>query len=155
MMANIKPVELQTGHISNTEKEERLKAESKLKGDKIITPKPPKELSSNGKKLYKKIIDLLPTGFLNGGDTFVVGIVAEALDRMQICQTKINADGLFTKGGEENNAVKTYDKYSKTFEKFSGKIGLSPKDRSALAVLILSDNDKKQDEVLNILDDDE
>jgi len=150
-MPNIKPIALQNGHISNEEKEARKVVEEKLKGNTEITIKPPKELSTNGKKLYKNIINLLPTGFLNGGDTYVVTIVAEALDRMQTCQIRLNNNGLFNEEGEENNAVKTYDKYSKIFEKFSAKLGLSPKDRASLAVLNLNADEEKQDELLSVL----
>ncbi|MBW9154870.1 phage terminase small subunit P27 family [Clostridium tagluense] len=150
-MPNIKPIALQNGHISNEAIEERQIAEDKLKGSTKVNMKAPKELSKNGKKLYKNIIELLPEGFLNGGDTFVVSIVAEALDRMSVSQVKINADGLFSEEGDENNAVKTYERYSKIFEKFSAKIGLSPKDRSALAILMLNDKDNNEDELLNIL----
>lgn len=150
-MPNIKPAALQNNHKSNAELETRQQTEERLKGDIEVSIKPPKELSANGKKLYKNIIKLLPTGFLNGGDTFVVTIVAEALDRMQTCQSNINDNGLFDENGVENNAVKTYDKYSKIFEKFSAKLGLSPKDRAALAVLNLNQIEESQDEVLKIL----
>ena len=150
-MPNIKPIALQNGHISNEEKEARKVAEEKLKGNTEITIKPPKELSTNGKKLYKNIINLLPAGFLNGGDTYVVTIVAEAIDRMQTCQIRLNNNGLFNEEGDENNAVKTYDKYSKIFEKFSAKLGLSPKDRASLAVLNLNSDEVKQDELLKVL----
>lgn len=154
-MPNIKPIALQTGHISNAEIEERKQAEEKLKGDAEISVKPPKELSTNGKKLYKNIVSLLPSGFLSGGDIYVVGIVAESLDRMCECQLKINKDGLFSKEGEENQAVRTYDKYSKIFEKFSSKLGLSPKDRASLAVLVLNDKEKEEDALLKALSEDD
>jgi P27 family predicted phage terminase small subunit len=155
-MANIKPAELQTGHLSNEEIIARKEAEQKLKGNTQIDIKPPKELSTNGKRLYKKIISLLPNGFLNGGDTFVVNIVAESLDRMQECQIKINTDGMFDERGNESQAVKTYERYSKIFEKFSQKLGLSPKDRASLAVLVLNDKENQEDPLLKVLrgDDD-
>lgn len=153
-MANIKPVALQNNHRSNAEINARKKLEEELKGNTSIAIKPPRELSANGKKLYKNIISLLPAGFLNGGDTFIVTIVAEALDRMQTCQININNNGLFCEDGKENEAVKTYDKYSKIFEKFSAKLGLSPKDRAALAVLNINAEDESKDEVLKILSGD-
>ncbi|SHN04297.1 phage terminase, small subunit, putative, P27 family [Anaerosporobacter mobilis DSM 15930] len=154
-MPNIKPIALATGHISNEEIRERQETEEKLKGNTTIDVKPPKELSANGKKLYKHIISLLPNGFLSGGDTFVVGIVAESLDRMQKCQIKLNKDGLFDEDGTENQAVRTYEKYSKIFEKFSAKLGLSPKDRASLAVLVINDKDNQEDQLLKILKGDD
>lgn len=150
-MPNIKPVALQTGHISNAETEARRLAEEKLKGNADITLCPPIELSESGKDLYTRIISLLPKGFLSGGDTFTVGIVAEALDRMQCCQFRINTDGLFDLEGYESEAVKTYERYAKIYDKFSSKIGLSPKDRASLAVLVLSDKTNQEDPLLKIL----
>lgn len=150
-MPNIKPVALQTGHISNAETEARRLAEEKLKGGEEITLMPPKELSESGKVLYNRIISLLPKGFLSGGDTFTVGIVAEALDRMQYCQSKLNQSGLFDIEGNESEAVKTYERYAKIYDKFSSKIGLSPKDRASLAVLVLNDKENQEDPLLKIL----
>lgn len=150
-MPNIKPVELQTGHISKEQIQQRKETEEKLKGNTIIPARAPRELSANGKRLYRHIISLLPSDFLNGADVYTVGIVAEALDRMQICQDKINTDGLFTEEGNENQAVRTYEKYSKIFEKFSAKLGLSPKDRASLAALNLKDKETKEDPVAKAL----
>lgn len=150
-MANIKPAALQTGHISNEDIKARKGAEDKLKGTSAISIVPPKELSANGKELYGSIVSLLPEGFLNGGDTFVVGIVAESLDRMQTCQSVINSGGLFDKEGFEQDAVKTYERYSKIYDKFSAKIGLSPKDRASLAVLVLNDKANQEDPLLKVM----
>lgn len=155
-MANIKPAELRTGKTGKDEIKQRKKTENELKGGKPISVAPPKELSKEGKKKYKQIISLLPDDFLSGGDMFVVGIVAEALDRMAQAQIQLNEKGLFNNAGEENNATKAYERYSKIFEKFSSKLGLSPKDRAALAVLNINAEEEKDDPVLNALrgDDD-
>ena len=150
-MPNIKPVALQTGHIKNKDTKARKEAEDKLKGSKEIRLTPPKDLSTNGKKLYKSIVSLLPSGFLSAGDVFTVGIVAEALDRMQRCQSEINSNGLFDDEGKEVEAAKTYERYSKIFDKFSAKIGLSPKDRASLAILNINDKDNQEDPLLKIL----
>jgi len=155
-MAYIKPAELRTGKTGKEEIAKRKVAEEELKSDKAISTTPPKELSKEGKKKYKQVISLLPDGFLSCGDMFVVGIVAEALDRMAQAQMKINQGGLFDDDGFENNAAKVYERYSKIFEKFSSKLGLSPKDRAALAVLNVNAEEEKNDPVLNALrgDDD-
>ena len=70
---------------------------------------------------------------------------------MKECQTKINEEGLFDKSSNENQAVRTYEKYSKIFEKFSSKLGLSPKDRATLAVLVINEQAEKEDPVLKAL----
>jgi|GEM_PF-4536644 len=66
-MPNIKPAALQNNHKSNAEIEARQQTEEKLKGDTEVSIKPPKELSVNGKKLYKNIINLVLARFLDGG----------------------------------------------------------------------------------------
>lgn len=148
-MANIKPASLRTGKTGKEEKSKRAAEEEKLKGNSKIPTTPPKGLSVNGGKIYKDIINILPDGFLNGADAYTVGIVAEALDRMSIAQEEINTNGLLTEEGSERDASKSYERYSKIFDKFGSKLGLSPKDRAALAVLNLKDED--EDELLNIL----
>lgn len=150
-MANIKPAELRTGKTGKEEIKKRTMEEKKLKGTREISEKPVEGLNPNGKKLYKEIIGLLPDGFLSGGDTYVVGIVADALSRMAECQKILNSDGMFDDDGIEIDAVKTYERYSKIFDKFSSKLGLSPKDRAALAVLNINAEEEKNDPLLQVL----
>lgn len=152
-MANIKPIELNNSHISKAEKKARLEAEKKLKGDTNISLLPPPQLSEGGGKIYQDIINTMPKDFLTGIDAYIVGVVAEALDRMKECQEKINNYGLFD-DGEENVAVRTYEKYSKIFNTYSSKLGMSPKDRAALSCLILNDK-KEEDPLLKALSEDD
>jgi P27 family predicted phage terminase small subunit len=153
-VANIKPIELQTKHNTKEDIEKRIKAESELRGTTTIEIVPPSSLSTNGKKIYKNIIQILPDGFLNGGDTYVVNIIAEALDKMQECQKEIKKNGLFV-DGIESKAVGTYKKYTDIFNTFSTKIGLSPRDRASLSVLNINQENEKNDEVLKALKSEE
>lgn len=153
-MANVKPIDLNNSHISKEERKARKEAEDRLKGNSKISNKPSDTLSSIGKEIYKNIIQIMPNGFLTGIDAYIVEVVAEALARMKECQEIINESGLFIEG-DENNAVKTYEKYSKIFNSYSSKLGMSPKDRAALSCLILQDQDKKEDPLLKILGDEE
>ena len=152
-MSNTKPIGLNNSHISKEEREARQQAENKLKGDTIISNKAHKELSKNGKKIYKDIISIMPQDFLTGVDEYIVSVVAECLDRMKECQNQINKTGLFDEAGNESKAVKTYEKYSKIFNSYSSKLGMSPKDRASLSCLIINDKANQQDELLNILKD--
>ncbi len=154
-MSNIKPAEFRTGHTSNNEIKMRKETESKLKGKKKISTKPPVDLSLNGKEIYKEIIKLLPKGFLNSADTYTVRIVAESLDCMRISSGVIHKHGLFTCEGKESEASKAYERYSKIYDKFSAKIGLSPKDRAALASIIISEKENRDDELLKALSGDD
>jgi P27 family predicted phage terminase small subunit len=153
-MPNIKPIALQTKHNSKEDIEKRIEMEDKLKGNTTIEIIPPSNLSSNGKKIYKNIIKILPDGFLNGGDIYTVSIVAEALDKMQECQKEIKVNGLFV-DGTESKAVGTYKKYVDIFNTFGSKLGLSPRDRASLSVLNLNQEMEKQDPLLQILSGDD
>jgi len=147
---NVRPIALQTKHNSKEDIQKREEAESKLKGDTVIDITPPSNLSTYGKKIYKNIIEILPDGFLNGGDIYVVTIIADALDNMKICQKEIKKSGLFI-NGKENPAVLTYKKYVDIFNTYSTKIGLSPRDRASLSVLNINAENEKNDEVLKAL----
>ncbi|MBU3153907.1 P27 family phage terminase small subunit [Clostridium estertheticum] len=149
-MANIKPIELQTKHSNPEDIQKRMETEEALKGNTVIEIKPPTSLSTTGKKFYKKIIEILPSGFLNGGDTYCVTIIAESLDKMQLCQKEINKNGLFI-DGNENKGVGTYKKYVDIFNTFSQKIGLSPRDRASLSILNINSETDKNDKVLQAL----
>ena len=150
-MSYVKPAELRTGKTGKAEIEARKKAEQALKTTQSITKTPAKDLSERGKVLYREIIKLLPDGFLSAGDTYVVSIVADALSRMGECRGIINNDGMFSEDGAELDAVKTYERYSKIFDRFSSKLGLSPKDRAALAVLNVNADEEKADPLLQAL----
>ncbi|MDF2844810.1 MAG: hypothetical protein K0R00_3236 [Herbinix sp.] len=154
-MANIKPAEFRTGHTSNEEIRNRKETEKKLKGTKKISTTPPADLSANGKLIYKEIIKLLPKGFLSSADVFTVKIVAESLDCMKTSSSVIHRQGLFTIEGKESEASKAYERHSKIYDKFSAKIGLSPKDRAALASIIITEKETRTDELIKALSGDD
>jgi len=147
---NVKPVSLQTQHNSKEEKKKRQEEEQKLKGDTVINITPPKILSANGKKIYKNIVKILPEGFLNSGDVYIVCIIADALDNMELCQKQIKKNGLII-NAKENPSINIYKKYTDIFNTYSMKIGLSPRDRAQLSVLNINTESEKNDEVLKAL----
>lgn len=147
---NVKPVDLQTQHNSKEEKKKRQEAEQKLKGDTIVNITPPNTLSANGKKIYKNIINILPGGFLNSGDVYIVCIIADALDNIELCQKNIKKNGLII-SNKENPSISIYKKYTDIFNTYSMKIGLSPRDRAQLSVLNINAESEKNDEVLKAL----
>lgn len=150
-MANIKPAELRTGKTGKEEIAKRKQAEAAIRGSSPISRTPGGELSDGGKRIYREVIKLLPDGFLSGADKYAVEAVADALARMQECRSVLNDGGMFDEGGAELDAVKTYERYSKIFDKQSSKLGLSPKDRAALAVLNINAEEEKNDPLLQVL----
>jgi P27 family predicted phage terminase small subunit len=94
----------------------------------------------------------MPDGVLCGTDVFTVTIVAEALGKMEQCSEILNVEGILVeytnKAGATNvdshKAVGIYQKYSQIFNTFASKIGLSPADRSKLALLANTEDDANE-----------
>ena len=158
-MGRTKPVALKKGTITKEEYNKRAKAEEILKGETSIANKPPAYLCSNGKKIYKNIVDSLPKSFLNNTDEYVVSIVADSIAKMQEAQKLIERDGLLVEytnsagatNTDQNKAILIYQKYNDIFKKYIGEIGLSPQGRSRLAMISLKDEKEKQDPLLKVL----
>lgn len=149
-MANIKPIDLKVGHSSTkAEIEARKKAEESMKGNPISN-KAPSGLTTNGKKIYKHLVSSFPKGFLTETDVYSLEILCNAIDMLQVAQKDIRERGLLVDGAE-NPSVKTYDKFFKVYNTMAGKLGMSPRDRSQLALLLVNQQQDQDDELLNIL----
>ncbi|WP_346889181.1 phage terminase small subunit P27 family [Clostridium sp. UBA1056] len=146
------PVQLKTGVITKDEEQRRIEQENKLKGTSTIKEEPPAHLDARGRKYYRAIVRNMPDGVLCGTDVFTVTIVAEALGRMEQCSEILNVEGILVeytnKSGATNidshKAVGIYQKYSQIFNTFASKLGLSPADRSKLALLANTEDDANE-----------
>ena len=76
-MKKVKPIELQQGRVSNEVAKKRKEAEEAVKGNKRIPKTAPPELCEVGAKLYKEIINSLPSGFLTNLDLDTVASCAD------------------------------------------------------------------------------
>lgn len=149
-MANIKPIDLKVGHSSTkAEIEARKNAEESMKGNPI-SDKAPSGLTANGKKIYKHLVSSFPKGFLTETDMYSLEILCNAIDMLQIAQKDIRERGVLV-DDTENPSVKVYDKFFKVFNTMAGKLGMSPRDRSQLALLMVNQQQDQDDELLNIL----
>ena len=150
-MANVKPISMNNGHHNTKEQlKARTDAEESLKGSPIDSDIP-KRLTPNGKEIYKKLLTSFPKGFLAASDVHTLEIVANALDNMQTSQLDINQRGLLLEDDSENPSIRIYEKYSKIFNTFGSKLGMSPKDRAALAVIMVNQQQDDDDPLLQIL----
>ena len=152
-MANIKPVSLNNGHHNTKEQlQARTEAEESLKGSNIGSDTP-KRLTENGKEIYSKLLTSFPKGFLTASDTLTLEIVANALDMMHTAQSDINSRGQLLGDDSENPSIRIYEKYSKIFNTFGSKLGMSPRDRAALAVVMVNQQAEEVDPLLKALND--
>lgn len=149
-MANVKPVELRTGHWTKDEIEARKESENKLKG-KNISDKAPTKLSTNGKKIYKYLLTTFPDNFLTEVDYIALEIVANSIDMLQQSQADIKARGIYLEDGSENPSHRIYDRYFKIFNSMASKLGMSPKDRASLSAIMIAQQSEDDDELLKIL----
>lgn len=149
-MANIKPIDLKQGKISKEEIEARKQAEDSMKGT-LISDKVPTRLSVNGKKIYKHLLGAFPRGFLTETDSYTLEIVANAIDVMQVAQQDVKSRGIYLEDGTPNPSHLIYERYTKIFNQMASKLGLSPKDRSQLAMLLVNQQVEDSDPLLSIL----
>ena len=152
---NVKPISLNNGH-HNTKwrAEARENAENKLKGQEIDKDKVPSRLTKAGKDIYKESLNSFPDKFLTSSDTHTLEIVANSLAMMHKAQRDINKRGLLV-NDSENPSIRIYEKYSKIFNTFGSKLGMSPRDRASLAVMLVNQETDKADPLLEALKDDE
>lgn len=151
-MANVKPASLKQGVIPKDQLNARLEAEERLKGDPIAAGAPTR-LTDNGIRIYNKLLDSFPKGFLTSSDSHTLEIAANALDNMQTAQEDVNARGQLLADDSENPSIRIYEKYSKIFNTFGSKLGMSPKDRAALAIIMTTQSAEDEDPLLKALHD--
>lgn len=149
-MANIKPIDLKVGHSSTkAEIEARKKAEESVKG-KGIGRKKPTVLGDDGKKILKHLLTIFPEGFLAEADVYILEILADSIEQMRIARRDILERGQVI-DGEENASIRVYSKYSKIYDSASAKMAMSPRERAQLALLLVNQQQDKEDEVVNIV----
>jgi len=149
-VANIKPIDLKVGHSSTkSEIEARKKAEEAIKG-KSIGRKKPTGLSGDGKKIYKHLLTIFPEGFLAETDVYALEILVDSIEQMRIARKDISERGQLL-DGEENPSIRVYSKYFKIYDSVGAKMGMSPRERAQLAVLLVNQQQDKDDELLNII----
>lgn len=149
-MANIKPASLKQGVIPKQQLEARINAEEKLKGDPIAADAPTR-LTENGVMIYNKLLTSFPKDFLTSSDSHTLEIVANSLDMMQTAQEDINSRGQLLADDSENPSIRIYERYSKIFNTFGSKLGMSPKDRAALAIIMTTQAAEDEDPLLKAL----
>lgn len=162
-----KPIDATFGEYTKQAKKEREKAEKEIDGEvgknKIKTP--PKNLTRNGKAIYRALVeDLEKSGInINNLDVYMLELLANSIDNMRMAQDRLNKEGTIieytNKGGNtnliQNPALGAYLKYYKIFKDCCSDLGLSPSARAKLALLKVNNDKEKDDPLLRILSDDD
>lgn len=150
-----KPVALLSKNLTKEEREHRLDAEKKMKGNDDKVYKAPKGLPKEVAKIYKTLVnELKEAGILNNLDIELLTTTAYAIFRMKEARQKIDADGVvlevyrpITKDGEvvdkvlvstiKNPAVTVEKDYQAIFHTGCIQLGLSPSSRTKLSLINL------------------
>ncbi len=135
------PAELMSKHLSKEELEKRLEAEKALVGDRDQLMKPPKDLCSMEKRIYKELLKpLLHIESLGNSDREIFAIMANAKYMMLMAKKSIAEDGMLIEKYDrlgnlekkENPSIKIYKDYETIFNKNQQQIGLSAASRTKL-----------------------
>lgn len=157
------PVELQTGHRTKAEIQDRREAENSIKCDNDRIKDVPNWLDDIAKEEYIKLVnDLENSDILTNVDIPVVAVVADAISKMQKLTEKINKEGMFItkvsdRGSEnlvEHPATRLYKQYNAIYKQYLQELGLSPSSRAKLGVLNQKAQEEKEDPLIQILNGD-
>lgn len=147
-----KPVDLQTCHLTQEEKEARQEAEARLKGgnDKI---KPPSHLTKEQKKIFKYIVkEMEASDILANLDIYILSTVVIAIDRMQIIDRMVNKKPELL---IDRKLLATRKDSESAFFRACTELGLSPTARSRIANINVQAQINADDPVLKALEDDD
>lgn len=126
-------------HLTNDEKNTKIKTENRLKGssDKL---RPPPHLTAPQKKIFKFIVkNLESSGILGNLDVYVISECSICIDRMQTIEKQINENPELL---SDSSLIATKDRYAKNFQRYCNELCLSPQSRAKIANLNLQADDK-------------
>lgn len=126
-------------HLTNDEKNTKIKTENKLKGssDKL---RPPPHFTAPQKKIFKFIVkNLESSGILGNLDIYVLTECSICIDRMQTIEKQINENPELL---SDSSLIATKDRYAKNFQRYCNELCLSPQSRAKIANLNLQADDK-------------
>ena len=152
-----KPVALCSGKLGKEEKESRLKAEQRYKGNSDLVYECPDELTTElEQELYMFIVNTLrPVDILQNLDIFLIVQTVKCIIHMRSANDDIVKYGsiIETDDGRvyKNPAVGVYKDFYSMFVSNSIRLGLSPSDRAKLAVIDTKNKQEEEDQLLKAL----
>lgn len=145
-------VKVTSKNLTKEEYRVRQETEDKLRGlaDKL---KPPKNLTTNQKKIFKFIVNELKASEILGNlDIFIITSCATALDRIQVIETMINDD---PEKLLDRALMSSKDKYTRDFHRAITELSLSPAARAKLGNINLNRQQEQEDPLLKALTEDD
>ena len=152
-----KPIALTTGARTKEEIQAREEAEKRFKGEDDLVYQCPSDLiTPREKQLYMFLVNQLKnSGILNNLDIEILKSTVFCIIQMNEANDNIRKNGtvVIDDNGKmyKNPATTVYKDYHAMFITNSIRIGLTPSDRSKLAILDVQNKEKEEDPLLKIL----
>lgn len=143
-----KSVNVISKHLTAEELATRKATEQALRGsaDKI---KPPKNLTSNQKKIFKYIVaELKESNILSNLDVPILVTCSRAIDRLNYIEDMINDDPSLLM---DNSLMSSKDKYTKDLYRCCNELCLSPQARAKMGSINLNNQKESEDPLLKVL----
>lgn len=151
-----KPIALCSGARTKEEIQAREEAEKRFKGEDNLVYQVPSELDEQEKELYLFLVEQLKnSGILNNLDIEILKSTVFCIIQMNKANDHIRKHGATLEDGTgklyKNPNTNIYKDYHSMFITNSIRLGLTPSDRSKLAILDVQNKEKEEDPLLKIL----
>ncbi len=147
-----KSVNLNSKHLTEEERTRRLEAENAMKGEGL--PKPPRSLSKEERKIFKKILDILKDSeYIGEIDVYLLTETAITINDLDVLneQKRIKPELL-----TDQNFIRAQANAMKNFFRECNELCLSPQSRAKLGVAnAKAAEDKGRKTLMDIFNEDD
>ncbi|MBM6819958.1 phage terminase small subunit P27 family [Clostridium saudiense] len=151
-----KPVSLMTKNLTKEEKEARLEAESKLKGNADLVYEAPTDLVKEEKEVYLFLVnELRELDIINNLDIELLKLASNSIVELKKARVNVRKYGQLIQKPDgslvKNPAITILRDYEAIFNRCCRELCLSPQSRMALSKMMADIQANSEDELLKIL----
>lgn len=151
-----KPVALMQKNLTKEEKEARLEAESKLKGNADLVYEAPTDLVKEEKEVYLFLVnELRELDIINNLDIELLKLASNSIVELKKARVNVRKYGQLIQKPDgslvKNPAITILRDYESIFNRCCRELCLSPQSRMALSKMIAESQPNSEDELLKIL----
>lgn len=156
MAKGSKPVALMQKNLTKEEKEARLEAESKLKGNADLVYEAPTDLVKEEKEVYLFLVnELKELDIINNLDIELLKMASNAVVELKKARVNVRKYGQLIQKPDgslqKNPAITILRDYESIFNRCCRELCLSPQSRMALSKMMADIQANNEDELLKIL----
>lgn len=151
-----KPVALMQKNLTKEEKEARLEAESKLKGNADLVYEAPTDLVKEEKEVYLFLVnELRELDIINNLDIELLKLASNSIVELKKARVNVRKYGQLIQKPDgtlvKNPAITILRDYEAIFNRCCRELCLSPQSRMALSKMMADIQANSEDELLRIL----